>query len=320
MGHHCCSTPMRLALGLSLCLMLTACGVSGGASIAQETRIAAKIYATQTASARAGRAPAALPTHVPRAVATASPAPRSTPKPSATRVPSATPKPSATPTIAPTPTDEPTPTTEPTEEPEAIVKAAKLDARKGPGQAYEVVLQFTAGQPLKIIGQQQDCAWLWVGSEDDKAGWVSGTKEAVDLRLDCDEVPLGFFQPYSGYLKHNADDGADGELTVENGLDEDAVVIIARGQESVVSAYIRAGEDFTLERIPDGTFDLYFATGSGWNGSEFFQTTERSKFDEPVPFESTATTYSSWTVTLHPVEGGQATASDVPEGDFPGAQ
>lgn len=314
MHHHRCTVFLRLALGLPLCLALTACSSLGGASAAQETRIAAKIYATQTASARAGHPPVAAPTRTPPPSATASP------RPSATPTASVTPKPSATPTITLTPTDKPTPTPEPTEEPEAVVKAAKLDARAGPGKAYEAVHQFTAGQPLQVIGQQDECAWLWVGGEDGHAGWVLGAKAGVELRLPCADIPLGFYRALSGYLKRSPDGDAHGELTVENGLDEDAVVIVTRDEEPVMSAYIRAAEDFTLEHIPDGTFDLYFVTGSDWDGGQFLQTTDRSKFDDPVPFETTATTYSTWTVTLHPVEGGQATTSDVPEGDFPGAK
>ena len=44
----------------------------------------------------------------------------------------------------------------------------------------------------------------------------------------------------------------------------------------------------------------------------------RRKFDDPVPFSTGSGTYTVWSVTLHPVEGGTASTDPVSEDGFPG--
>ena len=227
-----------------------------------------------------------------------------------TPTPTNTPQPSNTPTLTATPEPSPTP------EPEAIVQTAALRVREGPGERFAELGELAAGLELDVIGQQGACEWLWVGYGP-KAGWVQGNPDWVDLRRPCDDIPLGLYREVTGYLKRSGDSGALGELTVENGTAEDAVVILTLDDEPITSAYIRGGESFMLNRIRDGSFEVYFATGDYWDGSNFTQTSSRRKFDEQLPFTSGGGSYTTWSVTLHAVAGGQATAGQVDEGGFP---
>jgi len=111
-----------------------------------------------------------------------------------------------------------------------------------------------------------------------------------------------------------------GQLSIGNGLDLDAVAVLQRNDSAVlVAVYVRGQDSFTLTSIPDGTYELYFTLGEDWDSTEAKFTRRRnlSRFDDPFPFQTTATTYSTWSVTLHPVAGGTAGTESVPEGEFP---
>ena len=85
------------------------------------------------------------------------------------------------------------------------------------------------------------------------------------------------------------------------------------------SVYILNHNSYTITGIPDGSYDLYFTVGEDWDGQRAAFTRKRrlSQFDDPLAFTSTETTYSGWSVTLHPVAGGTASTESVPEGEFP---
>jgi hypothetical protein len=111
-----------------------------------------------------------------------------------------------------------------------------------------------------------------------------------------------------------------GELSVENGLDIDAVAVLKQlDGEWKIAVYIQNHDSFTITGIPDNTYDLYFTLGEDWDSEQarFTRGTSRSRFEESFPFTTTATTYSIWSVTLHPVPGGTAGAEPVPEDEFP---
>lgn len=78
------------------------------------------------------------------------------------------------------------------------------------------------------------------------------------------------------------------------------------------------GESVNLQGIQDGTYYLYFSTGSGWNGEHFTVDDRNKRFDDAFPYETRATTYTGWSVTLHGVVGGTASASNVDPSQFPG--
>lgn len=72
-----------------------------------------------------------------------------------------------------------------------------------------------------------------------------------------------------------------------------------------------------MKGIRDGTCYLYFSTGAEWNGKAFTTTPSHQKFEDAFEFTTGATTYSTWSVTLHGVVGGTAAAEDVDESEFP---
>jgi hypothetical protein len=106
-----------------------------------------------------------------------------------------------------------------------------------------------------------------------------------------------------------------GSLEVSNGTDNDAYIkLVDPLSRSLVAAfYVKSNSTFTLEEIPDGTYEVLFVTGQG--ESQSF-----SKFDLPFEFTTTQLTdrieYSIHRITLNEVVDGNATTSEVDEQEF----
>jgi hypothetical protein len=274
-----------MAALLVLVGFLVSCGPSQAELDTQATAVAANIFATQTA-----QAPTSTPT--------------STPTPTKT--------PTATPTKTPTPTATSTPT------PDAIVIGNAVNVREGPGTEYSQQGQFNQNEELDIIGQFEDCAWLQVNSRNQSlAGWVSGDTRYVELQTNCGTIPEGTFRPLTGIIKPNQRGGGYGELTIDNGTTRDGVVILTFNDTAVMAVYIRSSDSFTMQGIRDGTYYLYFSTGEEWNGREFTVDPSRQRFEDAFEFTTGATTYTTWSITLHGVAGGTASAENVSESEFP---
>ena len=236
------------------------------------------------------------------------PTPTATPTRRPTRTPTHTPRPTATPTSTPTPA------------PDAVVVASTLNLRAGPSTDYSVLGQLAADDGLEVWGQYRDCAWLQVLVPGEGIGWVAGGGQYVRLDIPCDAIPDGTFRPFTGPVLPARAGGGKGRLTVQNGTETDGVVIMTRADERpLASAYIRAGDSYAFTGIPDGTYTLFFSTGEQWNGNagRFTAAARYRRFDDPLAFTTTATTYSIWNVTLHGVAGGTASAADVPPDEFP---
>jgi hypothetical protein len=119
-------------------------------------------------------------------------------------------------------------------------------------------------------------------------------------------------------IKQTGATNGAGELTVENGLDLDAVAVLSQGSW-LLAVYVRNNSSHTIAGIPDGDYELFFTLGEDWDATQgaFTRRRDLSRFEESFPFTSTPTTYSVWSVTLHAVPGGTASSQDVPESQFP---
>lgn len=124
-------------------------------------------------------------------------------------------------------------------------------------------------------------------------------------------------RPLTGVIRPNQRGGGCGELTVENGNSKDGVVILTFNAKPVMTAYIRAGEPFTMKSIRDGVYFLYFSTGSEWNGKEFVSSPSRKRFEDAFQFPTGSATCTTWSITLHGVVGGTAAVEEVSESEFP---
>ena len=117
-----------------------------------------------------------------------------------------------------------------------------------------------------------------------------------------------------------------GKLTLENGLSEDAYVKMLSSDKLAVSFYVRAGEKFTFDRIPDGTYQVVYCIGYGWEMArlDFERGRHARRYDSPLTFatrrqtegDQIVVTTDVLTLTLHQVIGGNAKTSDISLDEF----
>jgi hypothetical protein len=129
----------------------------------------------------------------------------------------------------------------------------------------------------------------------------------------------------NGALVRRAVPGGLGQLTIHNGNDQDAVVSLVRGSGSVaaLALYVRAKSSATTTSVADGTYQVYYTTGSDWDSREhlFTRFCDFEKLNKDSTFTTTQgsseTQYTTESITLNTVFAGNVTASKVPADRFP---
>ncbi|MGE5762981.1 MAG: hypothetical protein ACM3ZF_03565 [Mycobacterium leprae] len=114
-----------------------------------------------------------------------------------------------------------------------------------------------------------------------------------------------------------------GELTVDNGRGQDAVVTLVSAGRPAFSVYLRSGAVRTVDGIPDGAYAVYLTGGVDWDRRlrTFTRACTFLRFDQPLRFTTSRTAsrirWSRWRMTLQPVLGGTARIRDVDPSRFP---
>ena len=228
----------------------------------------------------------------------------------------APPLPPATDTPVPLPTATATPL------PQAVVKAAKLNVREGPGTSYDPPLaQAKAGDLLTVLGRALGQPWIKVLLPDGKEGWISAAPEHVTVQVELSALPAAYFRPPSSIIQTTEHLAGQGELEIENNGSSDGLVILARDRDPLVVAYVRASEIYKLERIPDGEYTVFIVSGSDWDGQRFNRDARSSRFEENIPYTTTSDGssihYTIWKITLATAENGNAATEHVDLADLP---
>lgn len=125
-------------------------------------------------------------------------------------------------------------------------------------------------------------------------------------------------RPVTGHLIGRGRSGGMGILEIENGAEADAVALLRTpAGRDVRRAFVRAGTTLRLNAIPEGTYELLFASGADWTPelNAFCRSRSYSRFSDTFTFteleEWDGVRYSQWSVTLYPVAGGDARTERV---------
>ncbi|PKO23187.1 MAG: hypothetical protein CVU38_05370 [Chloroflexi bacterium HGW-Chloroflexi-1] len=112
-----------------------------------------------------------------------------TPAPTPTRVPTDTPGPTPTPTPD-VETNRPTRATGPRvlPTPYVVVNSTTLNARRGPGETFDLLGQVKQGDELLVLGRTPEGDWWQVCCIANQPGWVAA--ELVTARGPVDDVPV----------------------------------------------------------------------------------------------------------------------------------
>ncbi len=109
-----------------------------------------------------------------------------------------------------------------------------------------------------------------------------------------------------------------GVLVISNGNTREGVVKLVSGGKRM-SIYIGRKATATVQGIPDGNFDVYFASGVSWDGKRntFSRSCGFTRFEDKMKFASSGGQYTRYTVTLNAVSGGNAPSRQIDPDDFP---
>jgi hypothetical protein len=271
---------------LVLVIFLSACNTPVKVDLqATETQIASNIYATLTAAA-----------------------------------PTATVKPTDTPTLSPTGTPMPTLTLTPLPTVLALVKSTALNFREGPDTTFPVIQGLKEGDKLSVVGQTDNCSWLKVTLENGATGWVKGSPDLVDLKVDCKTIPAATYRPTNGMLILDTRTAlGQGQLKVNNGTPDDSAVLIMKPDNTLLTAfYVRSSEDFALFGVPAGKYQVYFMQGQDWDAAakKFKTNMTTRKIEQTLEYLEKGESPSIWNMNLQPA-WSSLPISDVPPADFP---
>lgn len=181
-----------------------------------------------------------------------------------------------------------------------------------------------AAQWLRKAGEQrgEDAALADVATEPPRAATAPPpplpSKEHVpkDKSLKSGELLTDRFRGFGG----------KGQLILDNGLVDDAYVKVVGGGKVWVSFYLRGGETFTFDHVPDGTYQVIYCTGFDWDpkardfgrGQHAVRYERKLDFTTMHPTEKTQNVVSNpvFTLTLRAVSGGEFPTSDLPMEEF----
>jgi hypothetical protein len=126
-------------------------------------------------------------------------------------------------------------------------------------------------------------------------------------------------RPHNGKVLSRRISGGRGVFKVKNGTKKDGVVTLTKGRHKAFSLYVRAHATATFRSVRDGTYRVYFTTGSRYRSSKhrFTRSAEYYRFDDRLRYRTTSTSATIWTITLHAVRGGNAHAHHISPKDFP---
>ena len=120
--------------------------------------------------------------------------------------------------------------------------------------------------------------------------------------------------------------GGKGKLTLDNGLAEDAFVKMISNEKLMASFYVRGGERFTFDHVPDGHYKLIYCTGFGWDAirRDFARGRHAVRYDEALIYStirrnqgtSIVTSTGVITLTLHKVANGNTKTTGIPLAEF----
>ncbi len=148
-----------------------------------------------------------------------------------------------------------------------------------------------------------------------------GAPGTVTLASGAVSTASATSRPANGTILYSKIRGGPGMLTIKNGLSKDGVVTLMVGRSKAFSVYVRARSNTTVRNIKDGTYIIYFTTGSAFSFSapkgRFTRGAAYWRFNNRLRFVSSPRYYTIWTITLHQVKGGNAPATQINPWNYP---
>ena len=126
-------------------------------------------------------------------------------------------------------------------------------------------------------------------------------------------------RPRNGRILYDRISGGQGQLKIKNGTSRDSVVALVKGRKKAISIYVRAKSSATIRDVRDGTYTIYFTTGTRYSVSKgrFTRAASYQRYNSRLRFTTTSRSSTIWTITLKPVKGGNIGSTHINPKDFP---
>lgn len=127
----------------------------------------------------------------------------------------------------------------------------------------------------------------------------------------------------NGKLVESQGRNGRGQLKIDNGAEHDAVVKLVQGGSPIVSVYVGKGSSATVEQISDGSYELFYTSGTDWDDQlkAFTRSCQFERFEQTAEFTTKSVDrgieYTVQSVGLKPRLGGNARTEPVPAQSFP---
>jgi hypothetical protein len=141
--------------------------------------------------------------------------------------------------------------------------------------------------------------------------------------------------PFTEYFGINSyDDSQDNYITVNNGSDQDAVVILKNitSKKIIRNVYINKHTSYDIRNIPEGIYEMKCVYGNDWNPNLLFNGMKLGMFQSNVHYSSQANykdyfnmfsertengiSIPYYEVTLHKVSNGNMRTKKINQSDF----
>lgn len=173
----------------------------------------------------------------------------------------------------------------------AYVTADVVNVRSAPSVSSDRITQLEGLHEVVAIDEPEG-DWqsiVFFKGDEFHAGYVASRLISIGTEQEAAyaycEVGEGQ-RPPSGYVFERADSG-ENSITV-TAADKDTLVRIKGGDSVVLTFFVRANDAAWIDDIPDGSFQVMFATGTGFSRKciDFIGDINVSGTDQPVRFRS----------------------------------
>lgn len=121
--------------------------------------------------------------------------------------------------------------------------------------------------------------------------------------------------------------GGNATLTIKNGGNSDAIICLYSiyDDRTIRNEYVQKNSSFTMSNIAQGDYKIRVFYGNDWNpnlenscgtSGNFESDVNFSEFDGTQYFQDSGGQYSTLTITLYSVEGGNASSSVIDQSQF----
>lgn len=199
----------------------------------------------------------------------------------------------------------------------------------------EKVDKFLSKYPKARLATNQELSAIERKIADDNERKAKSPKVITSKHNLVVSRPTTGTHPYNSYYGAGIiDNKSKGSITVENGTNQDAVIIIYEGSTKKIirNVYIRANGQYIIQNIPEGILRMKSMYGEKWasdlsNGNNkpkggftenitFADMASHEKFDMNWTVCTDGIEYPIYTITLHRIKDGNLQTKNIKASDF----